>query len=39
VNSPFDLARLYQQLAPGSQIQVEGMRGTKPINLTYQVRQ
>ncbi len=38
INSPFDLARLYQQLAPGSQIQVEGMRGAKPINLSYQVR-
>ena len=39
VNSPGDLARLYQQFATLSQIRAEVIRGGAPMLLTYQIQQ
>jgi general secretion pathway protein C len=39
VNSPGDLARLYQQFATLSQIRAEVIRGGAPMLLTYQIKQ
>jgi general secretion pathway protein C len=39
VNSPGDLARLYQQFATLSQIRAEVVRGGAPMLLTYQIQQ
>jgi type II secretion system protein C len=39
VNSPGDLARLYQQFATLSQIRAEVVRGGVPMLLTYQIQQ
>lgn len=39
VNSPNDLTKLYQQLGQAGQIRLEGARGGKPLNLTYNVQQ
>jgi len=39
VNSPADLARLYQQLGQTAQVRIEGTRGGHPLNLNYNVQQ
>jgi general secretion pathway protein C len=39
VNSPTDLGRLYMQLGMTPQIHVDGVRGDRPLNLTYNVQQ
>jgi len=38
VNSPGDLARVYQQFGNLNQIRAEVMRGGSPIMLTYQIQ-
>ncbi len=38
VNSPNDLIRLYQQIGQVKQINVEGARANRPLNLTYNVQ-
>jgi general secretion pathway protein C len=38
-NSPADLGRLYQQLGQTPQVQVDGSRGNRPLNLTYNMQQ
>jgi len=39
VNSPADLGRLYLQLGQAPQVHVDGVRGDRPLNLTYNVQQ
>lgn len=39
INSPADLGKLYQQIGQAAQVRVEGSRGGKPLNLTYNVQQ
>ena len=37
--SPADFAQIYQQQGQAGQIKVEGMRGSRPLNLNYNVQQ
>ena len=39
INSPADLGRVYQQIGQTGQVRVEGARGGRPLNLTYNVQQ
>lgn len=39
VNAPTDLGRLYQRVGESGQVRVEGTRGGKPLNLTYNMLQ
>jgi hypothetical protein len=38
VNSPGDLARLYQQFSTLAQIQAEVQRGSSTVQLTYNIQ-
>ena len=39
VNSPADITRLYGQLGQAGQVRVDGLRGNRPLNLTYNIQQ